>query len=222
MISTQDALSEISQITGKEAQALAAALGDKIGIVPSPDKIADPAPVREVLKYVRKTAPRLLLTAPFSLPAAGRKAQTSDALLRSAPCQTFATLYGSKAPGDIKRLLLIVSGGEHNRAALRLVEVLRKRLGATDTAEAESMSDFPEALEALSTAFAQTPGIRMETVSFRSGVLDLQLTAPDVEALDKLRQLISDAGQFTAEIQSANPADEVIKGRVQIKAAEAS
>jgi type II secretory pathway component PulL len=59
----------------------------------------------------------------------------------------------------------------------------------------------------------------METLSFRGGELDLQLTAPDVAALDRLRQLISEAGQFTAEIQSANPDEDLIKGRIQITAA---
>ena len=62
----------------------------------------------------------------------------------------------------------------------------------------------------------------METVSFRSGVLDLQLIAPDVAALDRLRQLISDPGRFSAEIQSANPSDDVIKGRMHIEVVEES
>jgi general secretion pathway protein L len=101
---------------------------------------------------------------------------------------------------------------------------LRSRLGGSvagpDTATAGAT--FTEALEALSGAFAQIPGLRMETISFRSGSLDLQLIAPDVAALDRLRQLVSDPGKFSAEIQSANPSDEVIKGRITIKPAEAS
>lgn len=97
---------------------------------------------------------------------------------------------------------------------------LRTRLGAAedDTAQAGA-TDLSESLEVLSAAFAKTPGIRMETISFRSGALDLQLTAPDVAALDQLRQLISDPGKYTAEIQSANPDNDVIKGRIQITAA---
>ena len=49
-------------------------------------------------------------------------------------------------------------------------------------------------------------------------VLDLQLLAPDVGSLDKLRQLIADSGEFDATIQSANPDKDVIKGRLQITA----
>jgi len=101
---------------------------------------------------------------------------------------------------------------------------LRSRLGASGsgTDDSENSTDFSEALEVLSGAFAQVPGLSMETLSFRSGSLDLQLIAPDVAALDRLRQLISDPGQFSAEIQSANPSDEVIEGRINIKRAETS
>jgi general secretion pathway protein L len=99
---------------------------------------------------------------------------------------------------------------------------LRARLGTATTTETDDKAGFAEALESLSAAIAQVPGIRMETVSFRSGALDLQLIAPDVAALDRLRQLIGSTGKFSAEIQSANPADDVIEGRINIKPAEAS
>jgi hypothetical protein len=44
------------------------------------------------------------------------------------------------------------------------------------------------------------------------------LEAPAVENLDTFRQAINDSGRFIANIQSANPADNIIKGRVQVKA----
>jgi general secretion pathway protein L len=99
---------------------------------------------------------------------------------------------------------------------------LRSRLGTSGSADIDERAGLTEALEALSVAFAKTPGIRMETVSFRSGAIDLQLIAPDVAALDQLRQLISTPGRFSAEIQSANPSDDVIKGRMHIEPVEAS
>jgi general secretion pathway protein L len=99
---------------------------------------------------------------------------------------------------------------------------LRSRLGTSGPTDIDKRADLTEALEALSVAFAKTPGIRMQTISFRSGAIDLQLIAPDVAALDQLRQLISTPGQFSAEIQSANPSDDVIKGRMHIEPAEKS
>jgi len=93
---------------------------------------------------------------------------------------------------------------------------LRTRLGPSETTATKSNTMFADALNALSKAFAQTPGITMESLSFRSGELSLQFTAPDVASLDQLRQLISEGSRFSAEIQSANPDNEVVKGRMLI------
>jgi type II secretory pathway component PulL len=95
---------------------------------------------------------------------------------------------------------------------------LQSRLGTTITSTPVNGPGFAEALAALTSAFAQTPDIRMETLAFRSGIVDLQLLAPNVDALDKLRQQIGESGVFTATIQSANPDKDVIKGRMQITA----
>jgi general secretion pathway protein L len=97
--------------------------------------------------------------------------------------------------------------------------VLTSRLGTSSTSLPVSGPGFSEAIETLASAFAQTPGIQLQTLSWRSGILDLQLLAPNVDALDKLRQQIGEPGVFTAAIQSANPDNDVIKGRIQITAA---
>jgi general secretion pathway protein L len=98
---------------------------------------------------------------------------------------------------------------------------LRSRLGTSDAAEAVvSGPGFSAAVEALSIAYAETPGIRLQTLSYRSGVVDLQLVAPDVAALDQLRKLITGPGKFSADIQSANPKNDAIEGRMQITASQ--
>jgi hypothetical protein len=77
---------------GRTTQALIEALGGRSEVEPAPQEITDPAPVQMVLEQVRKTAPRLLLTAPFALPAVEGRAQTSDEpsaphpASRSQPC----------------------------------------------------------------------------------------------------------------------------------------
>jgi general secretion pathway protein L len=99
---------------------------------------------------------------------------------------------------------------------------LRTRLGSSEPSSAASNTMFVDVLQVLSKAFTQTSGIQMESMSFRSGELSLQLTAPDVASLDQLRQLISDSRRFSAEIQSANPADNVVKGSMLIVQAGAA
>jgi general secretion pathway protein L len=98
---------------------------------------------------------------------------------------------------------------------------LQARLGAAGgTQTAAGGPGFAEAMDALAGAISQTPEIKMRTLGYRSGIVDLQLVAPSVDALDKLRQQIADSGKFDATIQSANPDDDVIKGRMQITVTE--
>jgi type II secretion system protein L len=95
---------------------------------------------------------------------------------------------------------------------------LQSRLSTTTTTTVTlSGPGFGETIGVLADAFATTPDLRMQTMAFRAGVLDLQLLAPDVDTLDKLRQQIAESGAFEATIQSANPDKDVIKGRLQIK-----
>jgi hypothetical protein len=67
------------------------------------------------------------VTGPFELPTVTGKVQTTDELVRASPCQTLALLYGEKAPPEVKRVLCVLTGNEHDRTALRLVDALRQR-----------------------------------------------------------------------------------------------
>lgn len=71
-------------------------------------------------------------------------------------------------------------------------------------------------LAALSDALAQTPDTRIEALSYRSRTLDLRLTAPTVDALDKLRTL-TQTGGVQSDLQSATPRDKHVEGRLQLK-----
>jgi general secretion pathway protein L len=100
--------------------------------------------------------------------------------------------------------------------------VLRARLGAAGGDNPVTTGPgLGDALDAFATAYAETSDIRMETLSYRSGVVSLQVRAPTVETLDQLRQsfVAASRGRFDAEILSANPTDDAIQGRIQIKVA---
>jgi general secretion pathway protein L len=71
-------------------------------------------------------------------------------------------------------------------------------------------------LATLGEALAQTPDTRIEALSYRGRVLDLRLSAPTVDALDKLRSLTQNSG-LQSELQSATPRDNHVEGRLQIK-----
>lgn len=95
---------------------------------------------------------------------------------------------------------------------------LTRRLGAADSNSPDYGPGFGGAIEVLAQAFSNSTALAMQTISYRDGIVDLQLQAPNVEALDKLRQEIASSGEFEATIQSANPDDDIIKGRMQITA----
>ena len=72
------------------------------------------------------------------------------------------------------------------------------------------------AISLLAQAIAQSPATRVQAISFRAGVLELHLVAPSVEALDGIKQSMSRDGA-TVELQSANPRDQVVEGRLQVR-----
>jgi len=59
----------------------------------------------------------------------------------------------------------------------------------------------------------------IDSISYRSGAMELKVAAPNVETLDKIRVSISQGSGLQAEIQSANPDGETVRGRLQIKPA---
>lgn len=62
---------------------------------------------------------------------------------------------------------------------------------------------------------------KIESINYRSGIMELRIVAPSVEALDKIRESIAKESDLQAEIQSANPEGEGVLGRLQIKRAGA-
>jgi len=72
------------------------------------------------------------------------------------------------------------------------------------------------AVSLLAQAMAQTPAARVETVSFRGNVLEVNMTVPTVESLESIRQGMSRDG-MVAEIQSATQRGDVHVGRLHVK-----
>jgi general secretion pathway protein L len=76
------------------------------------------------------------------------------------------------------------------------------------------------AVAALAAAVAQAPQTKVESMSFRGDALELRLTAPTVEALDSIKQALSQGG-LNAELQSATPRGQSFEGRLQVRLGKA-
>ena len=75
---------------------------------------------------------------------------------------------------------------------------------------------FLTALETLGGALGQAPGIRLEAISYRTGVMDLRVQAPSVDSLEQVRQFVTRDGRFSATIQQANQRADGVEGRIQL------
>ena len=71
----------------------------------------------------------------------------------------------------------------------------------------------------LGQALAANKTAKIEAISYRAGVVDIRLTAPDVATLDNIQKIISQSGRFSASIQSTDQVGEMVNSRIQIREA---
>jgi general secretion pathway protein L len=76
-------------------------------------------------------------------------------------------------------------------------------------------------LSAMADARSAAPATRFEALSFRNGALDMKLSAPDAESLEKINQALRSSG-LTADLTSGSARGGNYEGRVQIRAARGS
>jgi len=93
-----------------------------------------------------------------------------------------------------------------------VVDSLRRRIGNVD-----APPFFLQSMEQLSRAIQQNENAQIQAISFRAGVVDLRVSAPDVATLDGLQRAIAQSGQFQAAIQSTDQDGEKVSSRIQIQ-----
>ena len=76
------------------------------------------------------------------------------------------------------------------------------------------------ALSALANARSAAPGATIEGLTYRNGVLDLRISAPDAASLDAIGQQLR-ASSWQADIQGGTSAGEAYRGRLQVRKAGA-
>ena len=100
---------------------------------------------------------------------------------------------------------------------VRLVDARPQVQGHLNSLRAgASASGLLQGLSTLGDALAQAPGARLEALVYGNNTLDLRVTAPNVDALDRIQHAATERG-LTAKIQSATPRDNRVDGRLQLK-----
>lgn len=94
----------------------------------------------------------------------------------------------------------------------RVIQSLKRRAGTTTPTPV-----FLQSMQQLSRAMQQNREAKIEVISYRNGVVDIRLTAPDVATLASIEELVRENGRFTANIQSTNVEGDTVQGRIQIQ-----
>ncbi|TDJ34896.1 MAG: hypothetical protein E2O53_07280 [Gammaproteobacteria bacterium] len=106
----------------------------------------------------------------------------------------------------------ILPGVPETNDPARVVESLRRRTGTTRSAPV-----FLQTMEQLSRAMQQNREAQIVAISYRAGVVDVRVTAPNVAMLDSIQRAVGQNGQFRATIQSTDQDGEKVNSRIQIK-----
>ena len=116
----------------------------------------------------------------------------------------FAQVYQSIRPNDQREVVDPVA----------TVNSVRRGLGAPTALQVL----LPSLLQ-LGQAVQQNQTAKIEAISYRAGVIDVRLTAPDVATLDKIQKAVSSSGRFSAAIKSTDQVGDKINSRIQIREA---
>ncbi len=114
----------------------------------------------------------------------------------------FTTEYREIRPGDAREVVDPVG----------TVRSLQRSLGGP----AGAAPVFLPSLQQLSRALSQNRTAEIEQISYRAGVVNVSLTAPDVTTLDRIQQLVSESVRFKAEIKSTVQDGDRINSRIEI------
>ncbi|MBM4221637.1 MAG: hypothetical protein FJ170_06805 [Gammaproteobacteria bacterium] len=78
---------------------------------------------------------------------------------------------------------------------------------------------FLDTLRTVASAVSRTGSTRIESLNYRTGIMELTLRVPNADSLDSIRKLVTEGGKLNAEIQSSNAEGEEIQGRIRITSA---
>jgi general secretion pathway protein L len=93
-----------------------------------------------------------------------------------------------------------------------LLSSLRARTGRSETPQV-----FLQSLEQVGRALRANADARIEALSYRSGVVDIRVSAPNVATLDNIQRMIGESGGFTASIQGTNQQGDRVSSQIQIR-----
>lgn len=114
----------------------------------------------------------------------------------------FSDIYRQIRPNDSREIV----------DPIGTVSSLRRGLGANSGPQV-----FLPALQELSNALAAHGSVNVEAISYRAGIIDIRVTAPDVASLDAIEKSVSASDRYRASIQSTDQVGDRINSRIQVR-----
>jgi general secretion pathway protein L len=93
---------------------------------------------------------------------------------------------------------------------------MESRLAAARAASGSIDAPFLTAVDIISRAVTSAPNSRIEALSFRNGVMELKISVPGVDTLDRIQKQVVADGQLDASILSATPRSQGVEGRLRV------
>lgn len=78
-------------------------------------------------------------------------------------------------------------------------------------------SGFLDLLSKGGEVFTKTPGVELNSISYRDGSMDIALILKDLQGLDNIKQTLIEKLGVEVDVQSATPKDKVIEARLRIR-----
>jgi general secretion pathway protein L len=117
--------------------------------------------------------------------------------------EQFTAVYREVRPDDTREVM----------DPLGTVTSIRRSFGTPGSAPAV----FLPTLQQLAAAMQDNKDAEIQAISYRAGVIDVRLTAPDVATLDRIEKSVSQSSRFTASIQSTDRIGDRVNSRIQIR-----
>ena len=94
-------------------------------------------------------------------------------------------------------------------------------LRRSQVAVADGPQVFLPSLQQLAKAVDGKASVKIEAISYRAGIVDVRLLAPDIPTVDGIVQAVAASGRFDASLQSTDRVGEQVNVRLQIREAGA-
>lgn len=119
--------------------------------------------------------------------------------------EQFTAEYRKIRPGDTSEVL----------DPQGTVTSIRRGLGGS----ASAPPVFLPSLQQLAAAMQKSEDAEIQAITYRAGVVNVRLTAPDVATLDQIQKSVSESTRFTASIQSTDRIGGRVNSRIEIREA---